>query len=242
MATEVRHTDRPILAGAKRVAMAATAGAAMGGLIGGVGGRLAMLILRLTSDPSLHGIESDDGFTIGIVSSQTTFLVMFTAVVGAVGGLVYAIVRTWPPTAGRAWVFGALTGLVGGAIVIHPDGIDFRLVEPLALAIVLFVAIPVLYGAAVSSLIERWLRASAVRASNAWLIVLVPALLPFVLLGPRGLPFVLLMVGAVVVATPGGPADRFLSSRPIVWLGRTTLAAGGIAAGIALVGDVVEIL
>jgi hypothetical protein len=54
------------------------AGALTGALIGGVGGRLAMLILRLTSDPSLHGLETDDGFTIGIVSTSTLFLVGLT--------------------------------------------------------------------------------------------------------------------------------------------------------------------
>jgi hypothetical protein len=32
------------------------------------------------------------------------------------------------------------------------------------------------------------------------------------------------------------------SSRPVVWLGRTALAAAAIAATAALVGDVVEIL
>jgi hypothetical protein len=67
-------------------------------------------------------------------------------------------------------------------------------------------------------------------------------LLPFVFLGPRGVPFVLLMLGTIVIATPNGPAGRLLSSPPILWLGRTALAAGGIAANIAFVGDVADIL
>jgi hypothetical protein len=51
-----------------------SAGFLAGVLIGGVGGRLAMLALRLTSDPSLHGVSTDDGFTIGRLSLQTLFL------------------------------------------------------------------------------------------------------------------------------------------------------------------------
>jgi hypothetical protein len=76
----------PIVGGLTRVAMGGVAGLATGSLVGGVGGRIAMLILRVTSDPSLHGLESDDGFTIGVVSSQTTFLLVLTAVLGAIGG------------------------------------------------------------------------------------------------------------------------------------------------------------
>ena len=59
-----------------------SAGFLAGVLIGGVGGRLAMLALRLTSDPSLNGVSTDDGFTIGRVSLQTLFLLGVTAGLG----------------------------------------------------------------------------------------------------------------------------------------------------------------
>jgi hypothetical protein len=65
---------------------------------------------------------------------------------------VYVIVRAWLPGRGRPWLFGGLTGLVGGSLVIHPDGVDFTLLEPLWLAIVLFVLLPAAYGLAVASL------------------------------------------------------------------------------------------
>jgi hypothetical protein len=61
------------------------AGLLCGGLIGGVGGRLAMFILRLTSSDSLHGVETDDGFTIGSFTGATVFLVIATAFLGAFG-------------------------------------------------------------------------------------------------------------------------------------------------------------
>ena len=55
---------------------------AAGFLVGGVGGRLAMFILRLTSDDSVRGIESDDGFTIGQISAQSFFLIAATTLLG----------------------------------------------------------------------------------------------------------------------------------------------------------------
>jgi hypothetical protein len=66
-----------------------SAGFFAGVLIGEVGGRLAMLALRLTSDPSLHGVSTDDGFTIGRVSLQTLFLLGVTA------GLGMAVTSIW---------------------------------------------------------------------------------------------------------------------------------------------------
>jgi hypothetical protein len=226
---------------AKRVAVVAAAGATAGALVGGLGGRLAMLLLRVTSDPSLHGLDTDDGFTIGIVSAETTFLVVFTAVAGVIGGLVYAIVRTWLPESRRAPLFGVLTGLVGGALVIRPGGTDFTVLDPLPLAVALFVALPVAYGVVVSTLVERWLGRTRDTTSNAWLAALVVALLPAVLLGPRGAPILLLALVAVAVVTPA-EADRVMSARWITWVGRATLLAVGAAAGIALVNDVVDVL
>jgi hypothetical protein len=242
MASDVRAAEGGTIVGAlTRVAMGGVAGLATGSLVGGGGGRIAMLILRVTSDPSLHGRESDDGFTIGVVSSQTTFLLVFTAVLGAIGGLVYVIVRAWLPGRSRPWLYGALTGLVGGSLVIHPDGVDFTLLEPLWLAIVLFVLLPAAYGVAVASLAEGWLRADE-PASRLWLVALVPVLLPLVLLGPRALPFLVLALIVGLVADPRSPAGGVLSSRPAVWLGRAGLAGAGIVAMASLVGDVAQIL
>ena len=242
MSTEARAADvRPIVGGLKRVAMAGTAGLLTGALVGGVGGRLAMLVLRLTSDPSVRGIESDDGFTIGVVSSETMFLVMFTAVLGAVGGLGYLVIRAWLPSPRRPALFAALMGVVGGALIIHPDGVDFTLLGPRWLAIVLFVALPAAYGLAVAFLIERWLR-SADDASTRWLLALVPAVIPFVVLGPRGLPILVLVLLASLAADPRSIAARTVGSRPVVWLGRIGLATAGVAATVALVTDVAEIL
>src|SRR6266511_532645 len=81
-------------------------GALCGGLIGGVGGRLAMLVLRVTSDDSLHGMETDDDFTIGSFTGATVFLELLTLFAGAVGGLIYIGVREWLPARWRPILFG----------------------------------------------------------------------------------------------------------------------------------------
>ncbi len=156
MSVEATTWKQDLAAGAKRLSAAVGAGFLTGAAIGGVGGRLAMFVLRITSDPGLHGLKTDDDFTIGIFSAATLFLVFVTAAAGTVGGLVYLAVRAWFPGRARPWIFGALTGLVGGALVIRPGGIDFTLLEPLGLAVAMFIALPAAYGVAVSLLAERF--------------------------------------------------------------------------------------
>src|SRR5512143_429212 len=79
------------------LAAGVSGGFVSGLLIGGVGGRLAMLLLRLTSAPALRGVTTDDGFTIGRLSAETIFLLGVTAGLGIAGGLFYLIVRGWIP-------------------------------------------------------------------------------------------------------------------------------------------------
>src|SRR5690349_13321207 len=92
------HTDpmaRPTIddlaAPGATLAAGVTAGFVAGVVIGGVGGRLAMLALRLTSNPGLRGLATDDGFTIGRVSAATIFLLGVTAALGMAGGLFYLV-------------------------------------------------------------------------------------------------------------------------------------------------------
>src|SRR4029078_5656824 len=69
-------------------------GAISGAVIGGLGGRLAMRILLLTSDDSVEGLTSDYGFEIGRVTlSDTLGLVIVTAFIGVIAALLYLVVR-----------------------------------------------------------------------------------------------------------------------------------------------------
>ena len=130
----------------------------MGVLVGGVGGRLAMLILRLTSPASVRGVESDDGFTIGRISTSTFFLLAAAAAIGVAGALIYRLLA--PSLAGstrvRRLTVIVAAAVIGGGVLVNPGGVDFTLLEPLWLAVLLFVAIPAAFGAAIVPVIERW--------------------------------------------------------------------------------------
>lgn len=88
--------------GGQWLATGALSGLVCGALVGGLAGRLAMLVLRLTSDPSLRGLKTDDDFVIGAITPATLFLLFSTAAFGMFGGAVYLALRGWlPPPAGR---------------------------------------------------------------------------------------------------------------------------------------------
>jgi hypothetical protein len=245
MSVAIPRTRRDDLTAAGRpLAAAIAAGFLAGVVVGGIGGRLAMLVLRLTSDPSLHGLKTDDDFTIGIVSGATLFLLLLTATTGVFGGVVYVVVRSWLPRGARPWIFGALIGIVGGAIVIRPGGVDFTLLDPLPLAVAMFIALPAAYGIVVSLLTERFLLRWQPGGWRDWIgaLVLLPILLLLLRSGPIGLA-VSAAVFAVFAATRVVPQIRSLwTSAPTVWIVRAALAAVAVLAAIDLVGDVTDIL
>jgi hypothetical protein len=171
------------------------AGVPTGLVIGGAGSRLAMLALRATSSPSVIGVTSDDGFSIGRFTLSGTYnLLQLGAFVGLVGATAYLLVRPW--LLGPAW-FGDLTvglgsGAVVGSMLLHADGVDFRLLTPRWFAMGLFVALPAAFGVAIGPAVrtvEGWDRPTGWRQLVAPAIVLV--------LGPGAL------VASVVVVRRG---------------------------------------
>jgi hypothetical protein len=240
--TVSRSPSVPALRGLRRLGAASLAGALAGVVVGGIGGRLAMLLLRLTSDASLHGLKTDDGFTIGIVSGETTFLLTITFVIGATGGVVYLATRSLVPERRRVWVWAALGAAIGGAEILRPHGIDFTLLDPLPLAVAMFVAIPAAGAAATSILAERFLGpSSSSNRRNRWLL----GLPPFVLIagvGPRTLLAVTITLIFATLQPRLGRLGAFWSSPPVMWVGRGGLALAGAVASIALIQDVAEIL
>ncbi len=125
------------------------AGMPAGALLVGLGSRVAMLVLRITSPDRVRGVTSDDDFTIGQVTLGGTYnLLALGAAVGIIGAGAYRLVAPW--LIGPIWFRHVTTGLASGAVVgsmlIHADGIDFTLLQPTWLAIGLFVALPGLFG------------------------------------------------------------------------------------------------
>lgn len=222
------------------LASGVTSGFVCGLLIGGVGGRLAMFVLRLTSDPALRGLKTDDGFTIGVFSSETVFLLGVTAGLGILGGVFYLIVRGWIPERWRVVVMTVYFGLVGGGGILRPDGIDFTLLSPLPLAVAMFIAIPVAYGAAMPWLTERLSREGSVMRRRRWAWIV--GLLPLLIANIVGI-LMLLVAFVVLLVRRSAPAAIAVWRSPVAtWIGRALLLATALASGAKLLRDSLEIL
>jgi hypothetical protein len=210
--------------------------------IGGVGGRIAMFLLRLTSSASVIGLKTDDDFTIGRLSGETGFLLAFTAGLGVLGALFYLLVRSWFRLERRPLLTGIFGGVLGGALFVNPGGVDFTLISPLPLAIAFFIALPAAYGVALSVLVERWLREdSMLRRSWVGWLGLVP--LAFILFtGPIGLLLILMLPGAWWLGRTVPSSIAAWHSPPVTWIGRGLLAGLTGLALIDLIRKTVDIL
>jgi len=145
---------------ARRLSALTALGGLLGLLVGGVGGRLAMMLLARLN-PEAVAATSDDGFRIGqFTTSGTLSLLLIGTGFGIVGAGVYAVLR--PLMLGPRW-FQVLSiaggpAVVMGAAIVHTDGVDFHLLGPPWLAIGLFVAIPGTYAGLLTVFAERLLR------------------------------------------------------------------------------------
>lgn len=163
------------------VSLGASAGGLGGLLVGGIGGRLAMFVLRLTSSDSVRGIESDDGFTIGRFDLTSTLsLLLVTTIMGAVVGLLVVAGRPFFPRRGMPIAWGVAGAITGGAILIQKDGVDFTLLEPQLLAVILFIAIPAIGASLIAWLTQIyprfwWRRRKPTLLASVAMLPLVPA-------------------------------------------------------------------
>jgi hypothetical protein len=113
-----------------------------------------MLLLRFTSPDYVRGIQTDDGFVIGRFDLVNTLeLIALTTVMGTLVGLIIVLGRPFFPARWPiAWTFAG--AVVGGALFIHTNGIDFNVLEPAWLAVGLFVVIPAAGAGLIAMLVE----------------------------------------------------------------------------------------
>jgi len=232
--------EPPIERSAATLAAAVSAGFIAGVLIGGVGGRLAMFVLRQTSSSDVLGVKTDDGFIIGRVSSETLFLLGVSVGLGILGGVFYLIVRGWIPSPARIPVMVAYFALVGGNGIIHPDGRDFTRLSPLPLAVAFFVAIPALYGLAMPLMTERFLRAGSLirRTRYGWIVGLSPLALALIF----GVAVLLVAAGIRWIAHTSPRAVDVWRSPSATWTGRALLLATALVSAFGLLQSSIEIL
>jgi len=221
---------RADLGGAARVLAAVTlAGGVSGVLAVGVLARLAMSLLAYLN-PHASGVTSDDGFTIGQFTLFGSLQLAATGLqFGVIGVFFYLALRGL--MVGPSW-FRLLSISVGpavviGAIVVHTDGVDFRVLQPAWLAAVLFVLVPAAYCALLHVLAERWLRSRHALPRPLFVLGLIPWLLL--------LPLTLLLLGGYLATRALGRV------RPVTWVLRAAVAALFVFSVLDLAKDIHEL-
>ncbi|MCX6395210.1 MAG: hypothetical protein NTV23_01845 [Propionibacteriales bacterium] len=168
----------------KAAALIVLAGAGTGIVSVGLLSRLGMFLLARLN-PDADGVTSDDGFEMGrFTLSGSLNLVVLGALLGAVSGVLYLALERlrFGPEWFRTLSLGVGAGTVAATQVVHADGVDFHLLEPLWLAVAVFVAIPVLHvaaldRAAVRVRVRRSVPVPAASGTLAWLLRLALAVL-----------------------------------------------------------------
>jgi len=247
--TETSESTRPAMRAVARnvldeLVLLALAGISTGVVVAGIGSRLVMLTLRLTSHPRVIGIQSDDDFTIGRVTFFGTYnLLVLGAAFGVIGAALYQWVRPWliGPRWFRYLTVGLACGAVVGSMLLHADGIDFRALTPTWLAITLFIALPFVYGVAVAWTVDYLDRdGSFARVGRwRWFVAVVAAVLFPLSLILLGIAFVVLCVW--VPARDAWHADGTPVPPALTWVVRGVWLAIAALGMIAVVNDIREI-
>jgi hypothetical protein len=238
-ATEIASQPTWAASGARavrRLSAVTAAGGLLGLLVGGVGGRLAMMLLAQLN-PDFTGRESDDGFTMGQFTGATFNLLIIATLLGVVGGAVYFVLRGL--MVGPRW-FQILSISVGPAVVVGSqivttDGIDFTL-EPALLAVAMFVLIPGLYAALLTVVAERWLADDGPFARAPLWLTLVPLLL-WAPIAPA-LGFLLLGLVAFEAVRRSDRGAAVLAQPVLAQMARAALVLVFALALVDLMGDV----
>ena len=198
-----------------------------------------MLLLRVTSDSSLIGMTTDDGFRTGSFTTDTSSSSRSPR--SAAPG------SAWPtsqsdagcPQGHRPAVTAVMLGAIGGAAIIDPDGLDFTVLDPLWLAVALFIALPAAFGAALARGVEQLIPWASDRGPSTFVLLL--PLLPIVLF-----PVIAVLVALVALAWAAlrrwPAAGRLWWSAPVTLAGRALGVGATALAAIVLAQDVAEIL
>jgi len=203
------------------------AGLVAGFLVTGLGGRLVMRVLGATSGGGAQGRLTEADEVVGRITfgGSLAFVIFVGLGSGLLGGLVALALRRWLPR--RAALSGlvvaaVMLGTVGVADPLSPDNVDFRILAPIWLAVLLILGLGGLFGATLGALAVRF-DAGTDRLGDRRLGPAYAALVPTVLLPP-------LLAGEVAYvglrAAGRGRLAPFLARPAVSRAGQVLLAAG----------------
>ena len=143
----------------RHLAIGSLTGLVAGFLAGGVGSRLAMRITAMMTDERLQGTLTEAQERVGVISfGGTFFLVVFSALLGIYGGLLYRLFAAWLPA--KTWQkglgFGVFLLLVHGTMLIEGDNFDFTRFGSMAVNLAMFILIPIAFGL-IAAYVDAWL-------------------------------------------------------------------------------------
>lgn len=220
------------------------AGIISGLLVTGAGGRLAMRLLAITS-PKATGRLTEAGANVGEMTVEGTiaYLVFGALPFAFASTALYLLVAPWLPRGRLAGPTFGLAAFVMTAPFIDPlraDNVDFDIVGPGWLSVLVFTALAVVQGAFLAAFAGRLSRSLPLMTRRNWPETVLPLLLAVVLF-PLG---AILAVGALVTFALPRLLPWFLAlraSRPGVITGRVLLALAVLAALPAFAASVVSI-
>jgi len=219
-------------------------GTVSGILVTGAGGRLAMRLLAVTS-PQATGRLTEAQATVGEITFEGTigFLVFGALPFAFASTALYLLAAPWLPRGRLAGPTFGLAAFIMVAPFIDPlraDNVDFDIVGPGWLSVLVFAALAVVQGAFLAAFAGRSSRSLPLMTRANWPDTALPLLLAVVLF-PLG---AILAIGALVTFALPRLLPWFLTvraSRGGVIVGRALLALAVLAALPAFAGAVVSI-
>lgn len=204
------------------------AGLIAGLIAGGMGSRLAMRILALTS-PDAQGDITEAGEVVGeITLGGTLFLLAAGAALGMGGGLAYVALRRWLPSRGTGLVFGLLMLAISGRLLVNPDNVDFEILDPAWLGITMFALLPILFGLLIVPLQARLEPIfTKPRSRLVTTLILAAGLAPLAIGGPIAIIIVILVAVGLLVARSDAVREAWDTAIVDIF-GRAVLGATGI--------------
>jgi hypothetical protein len=225
---------------------AGIAGALAGLFVGGIGGRIVMRLSAIAGGPDVVGTITENGNVIGEFTAEGTLGLLFFGglLSGIAGGVILAIVAPWFRWAGavRGLVFGVFVLAVAGRTVIDASNVDFAILQPAWLNVLMFSTLFLLSGGTAVFLFDRLERRPSMSRGGVALILYAPPLLVGSLIAVPTLGFFLsptfcscvdppLLVGvsllaagvatggASIAAIRGHQQDPPLAARLLGWAG-----------------------